>query len=144
MNSLCGLTVSAVRGTLQIDLMSEFSKENCGSDQINIPLLNSPADAILQVQTQRADAYMADAVVAQELATQSSKNSAAELDVVAFPKIQLPPAGMPVALDNKELQNVLVKAWDKIIASGEYSEILGKWHVEVLAVDKATINAGSN
>jgi len=143
MDTLCGLTVSATRGTLQVGLMEEFSKENCGSRQIKIPLLDSPAEAILQVQTKRADAYMADAVVAQELATQSSKNSESELDVIAFPKIQLPPAGMPVALDNKELQNVLVKAWDKIIASGQYSEILQKWNVEVLAVDKATINAGS-
>lgn len=143
MSSFCGLTVSATRGTLQIQLMQDYSKSNCGARPIQIPLLDSPSEAILQVQTHRADAYMADAVVAQYLADQSAKNKGSQLDVVQLPGVDLPPAGMPVRPDDKELQAALTKAWDNLIADGTYKAILVKWHVEALSIDKATVNAGS-
>ena len=57
-DSLCGLNVSVLEASAQVDILERFNTEECASKPIVITALATDADAMLQVQSGRADASL--------------------------------------------------------------------------------------
>ncbi len=62
---------------------------------------------------------------------------------VAGGQLQPGPYGIAVAKDNAVLRDLLAKALDQVIRSGDYEKVLTKWNVTAGAAENAVVNGGS-
>jgi polar amino acid transport system substrate-binding protein len=142
LESLCGKSVSTVRGSTQIALVDEQNAK-CAADHKS-PVQNlqytQPAEARLQVQNGRVAAFLGNSPVMVYLAKTAGNGTI--FDVVQ--KIYQPvPVGIAVPKNDVSLRGELVKALQAIIADGTYKKILEKYGVESGAITEPTVN-GAN
>jgi len=142
LESLCGKTVSTVRGSTQISLVDE-QNAHCSAD--HKPAVENleyaqPADARLQLQSGRVAAFLGNAPVLIYLAKTAGGGTI--FDVVAGKEYQPVPLGIGVAKTNTALRDALQKALRDVIADGTYRKILDKYGVAGGAVSEPTINGG--
>ena len=169
---LCGKNVAVLTASTQQKLLGEFNQKECAANPIKVTALPSDKDALLQVQTGRADAsFTQDAVAAYNAKTigggaqfevaNSERTFPAEwiasggYDVtdeflryakplVGEDMITLPtPVGMVFNKDETQLRDAVQAALKEVIAAGTYDQILQKYDLTSGALKDAPINSGT-
>ncbi len=125
---LCGLTVGAQVGTVQVDYMTEFNENECADNPIDIKTYPDNPTSVQELTLGRIDAQLSDDPVAAYAALQSN----GEL-IVASTGFDSAPYGIGVRKDSPELKMALEAALAAIIENGTYDSILEKWGQEDLA-----------
>jgi polar amino acid transport system substrate-binding protein len=133
-DDLCGLTVAVQEGTVQVDFLIGPADAPGGLDQkckdagkAGVTLIKQDTDpaAVQVLLAGQAEAEMADFPVAAYSASQNE----GKLQVVPN-QIEPAPYGIAVRESSTELSDALQKAFDAIVASGKYDEILEKWNLQ--------------
>lgn len=140
-DDLCGLRVSALEASTQVGLLDTFNKEQCASKPIDVMAMATDADAMLQVQSGRADAsFSQDAVARFNVA---AKGGSGKFEV-ANPEPLLPVVMGPMfTKDATELRDAVKAAVEKLMADGTYQQILDANNLGSGAMKEPTINGGT-
>jgi len=142
LESLCGKTVSTVRGSTQIALVDEQNSRCPADRKIENLEYAQPADARLQVQNGRVAAFLGNSPVMIYLAKTAGGGTV--FDVVAGKEYQPVPLGIGIAKSNVALRDELQKALRAIIADGTYKKILENYGVANGAIGEPTINGAKS
>ncbi|MFB7620947.1 ABC transporter substrate-binding protein [Kitasatospora sp. NPDC056181] len=141
LESLCGRTVAVQRGTVQDELATRQTAACLRTGkQLQIHRFESDDQALAEVAAGAAAADLNDYPVAQYNTTQPGRVGTFELAGSNF--LQAGPYGITVAKGNTALRDVIAKALDEVIHSGEYDKILAKWNLHRGAVSSAVVNGG--
>ncbi|MFL4474110.1 ABC transporter substrate-binding protein [Paeniglutamicibacter sp. MACA_103] len=135
---LCGETMAVLDNGYYMQLAEQFSKDCEAKDEKPIKILgfaNDP-EALLQVQNGRAAAGLNDYPVAVFRA----KESSGALEAIEIPGNSL--FGIAIDPKNEELVKLVQDTMNKLIENGTYTEILGAWGLDQMALPAATINQG--
>lgn len=137
-DTLCGLNVSSVEGSVYLGLLEEQNK-TC-DEPINITIFQDNANALLQVQTGRADATMYQTGVALYLikTDEASKN----LEVVDSEEYGKGYNAIAFNKENAELRDLVQAAVIALQEDGIYEDIHLSWGLTSNMVDEITINDG--
>lgn len=123
-DDLCGMTISAAAGTYEATTIAPEQTEKClaeGKPAVDVLLVQNTDNAILAVQSGRADIHLTSGAVAAGLA-----NADPKLDQ-AF-TVDLPIRnGYPIAKENEMLQNAVLEGIQVIQESGVQKLIMDKW-----------------
>ena len=133
-HSLCGVRAVAITGATGAGLVEEMSAEcaAAGLEPTEITLLDRSADALQQIIAGQADAFMDTA----ELMGYYEKQSGGKFVVVGEPVGQIN-IGAASLKENVELHEALKTAFDKVVESGRYAEVLSEWGLEAQDITKA-------
>ncbi|GID33191.1 ABC transporter substrate-binding protein [Paractinoplanes brasiliensis] len=129
--SLCGLVVSAERGTVQADLLKR-SQKACGSKPMTIKLYKTNADALVELRTGRAGAVLNDYPPAAYLA--SNTRTKAFYQLASETQYEPGRFGIAIAKDSTELRDAIQAAFDELVRTGVYTELLQRWGLESGAI----------
>ncbi|HIY64973.1 MAG TPA: ABC transporter substrate-binding protein [Candidatus Agrococcus pullicola] len=136
---LCGVTIAGVQGSLSLKYAEEQHTDcvDAGNDGIDLLAVQDANAAVLQVQTGRADALLNDYVIATYISQQDSQTELVGEPLV--PQFH----GAAVQKGNAELQDVLVAAFQEMMDSGTYLEILSEYGIEELAMESPVVNGAT-
>jgi polar amino acid transport system substrate-binding protein len=138
---LCGKNVAVLVSSTQERLLNEFNTKDCQSNPIKVTALPNDKDALLQVQTGRADAsFTQDAVGTYNAKTIGGGN---QFEVANAEPILPIPVGIVFDKDDTQLRDAYQAALKEIIANGTYDQILAKHDLSNGAMKDATINGGT-
>ncbi len=140
-DSLCGLNVSALEGSVQVDMLEQFNTDQCKSKPIVVTALATDADAMLQVQSGRADASFSQDAVARF--NVEAKGGSGKFEVANKEPLLPVLTGPMFTKSNSELRDAVKAAVEKLIADGTYADVLAQYKVESGAVKEPTVNAGT-
>ena len=141
-DDLCGKSVSVLVASTQEKLLGEFNTDQCASDKIKVTALPNDKDALLQVQTGRADAsFTQDAVGRYNSRTIGGGN---QFEVANSEPVLPVPVGIVFTKEDTELRDAFKAALEELIANGTYDEILEKNDLAGGANRDATINGGTS
>lgn len=139
---LCGKNVSVLVASTQEKLLGEFNQDECASDKIKVTALPNDKDALLQVQTGRADAsFTQDAVGRYNSRTIGGGN---RFEVANSEPVLPVPVGIVFTKEDTELRDAFKAALEELIANGTYDAILEKNDLTGGANKDATINGGTS
>ncbi|WP_449371755.1 ABC transporter substrate-binding protein [Arthrobacter psychrolactophilus] len=135
---LCGETMAVLDNGYYMQLADQFSKdcEAKGEKPIKILGFANDPEALLQVQNGRAVAGLNDYPVAVFRA----KESNGALEAIEIPGNSL--FGIAIDPKNEELISLVQDTMNKLIKDGAYTEILGAWGLDQMALPEATVNQG--
>ncbi len=139
LKDLCGKVVAVEEQTTQVDLLQRTQK-GCQGKRIDIRTYADNAAALVQLRTGRAVAVLSDYPPAVHVST--DQRTSAKYQLAASTQYEPSPYGIAVAKDQTQLRDVLRDALERLMRSGDYSDILQRWGVPSGAVESATINAG--
>lgn len=139
--SLCGLNVSALEASAQVDILEGFNAEECAGDPIVITALATDADAMLQVQSGRADASLSQDAVARF--NVEAKGGSGKFEVANAEPLLPVLSGPMFTKSNTQLRDAVMAAVEKMIADGTYLDILTKNNVASGAVKAPQVNGGT-
>lgn len=140
-DALCGRKVAVQLGSQQETTVAPSLNEDCkaaGKDAFQVITYNSGNEAVLAVISARADAVLTETISAAYAVTENPDDLAITDDEPLDPH--------PVALGMMKdtgLAEALQAALQSMMDDGTYAEILVEWGMDSLAVDAATINAGT-
>lgn len=135
---LCGRPVAVLKASTQEKLLEGFNKDECKDDPIDVTALQTDKDALLQVQTGRADAsFTQDAVGVYNAKTIGGGN---QFEIANSEALLPTPVGMVFTKEDTELRDAFKAALDELIANGTYAEILAKHDMSQGELDEAGIN----
>ncbi|MFC0546257.1 ABC transporter substrate-binding protein [Kutzneria chonburiensis] len=137
LDTLCGHTVSAQKGTTQADDLAARSAK-CTSDgklAITISEFQAQTDVTLALTSKRAEAMLADSPVVDYAIKQTN----GQLEKVGKSYANAP-YGVGVAKNKGELAKAVQGAIQALIDDGTYKKILDKWGVGAGAVTKSELN----
>jgi polar amino acid transport system substrate-binding protein len=137
LEDLCGATVAGAQGSLSLQLAEE-QDETCESDGeqgVDVLASHDANAALLQVQTGRADALVIDYTIAKYVSENEAKTEV--VGEPLFPQFH----GAAVKKGDEELRDALLAAFQELMDSGRYHEILADHRLEELALDEPVINA---
>jgi len=137
-DSLCGLDVASVQGTIFLGLLEEQNK-NC-DPKMNISIFPDSANALLQVQTGRSAATMYQTGTALFLI--ETDEAAANLEVIGNTEYGKGYNAMAFSKDNSELRDLVRDATQSLLDDGTYEDIHLTWGLSLNMVDEITINDG--
>ena len=141
-DDLCGKSVSVLVASTQEKLLGEFNTDQCASDKIKVTALPNDKDALLQVQTGRADAsFTQDAVGRYNSRTIGGGN---QFEVANSEPVLPVPVGIVFTKEDTELRDAFKAALEELVANGTYDEILEKNDLAGGANRDATINGGTS
>jgi polar amino acid transport system substrate-binding protein len=141
-SDLCGKNVAVLVSSTQEKLLGGFNENECKSNPIKVTALPNDKDALLQVQTGRADAsFTQDAVGTYNSKTIGGGN---QFEVANAEPIQPIPVGIVFDKSKTQLRDAFQAALKEIIANGSYDQILAKYGLESGAKKDATINGGTS
>lgn len=139
LDDLCGHSAAAEKGTTQADdLAAQATKcEKDGKAKLNVLTFPDQNGANLAVTSGRADAVLADAPVNAYAVKQS--NGALSLSGSEYGAA---PYGIaiPKSAEYKGLADAILGAVQKLIANGQYAQILTKWGLSTGAITESKIN----
>jgi polar amino acid transport system substrate-binding protein len=139
-DDLCGHPVAVLKASTQEKLLEGFNKDECKADPITVTALQSDKDALVQVQTGRADAsFTQDAVGVYNSKTIGGGN---QFEIANSEALLPTPVGIVFTKKDTELRDVVKAAIDELIANGTYEYLLAKHDMGQGAVDQAELNAG--
>jgi polar amino acid transport system substrate-binding protein len=140
-DDLCGKPVAVLVSSAQESLLNKFNKEQCASKPIAITSLPTDQDALIQVQSGRAVATFTQEPVGRYNAAQIAGGHAFEVanSQTLFPN----PLGFVFDKADTQLRDAWQAAVQSLIDDGTYADILKGRDLGTGAVDKATINAGT-
>jgi polar amino acid transport system substrate-binding protein len=136
--SLCGLNVSSVEGSVYLGLLEEQNK-TC-DDKMEITIFQDNANALLQVQTGRADATMYQTGVALYLI--KTDEASANLEVVDSEEYGKGYNAIAFNKDSAELRDLVQAALISLQEDGIYEDIHVAWGLTSNMIDEITINDG--
>jgi polar amino acid transport system substrate-binding protein len=137
-DSLCGLKVSSVEGSVLLGLLEEQNKK-C-STPIDITIFKDNATALLQVQNNRADATMYQTGIALYLI--KTDEAAKNLEVIDSEEYGKGYNAIAFSKDNSALRDLVRDALTALAADGVYDSIQDSWGLSANNVDEFTINDG--
>jgi polar amino acid transport system substrate-binding protein len=140
LSDMCGLAISAERGTVEADDATAASKacQTAGKQPIKILLFSDQNGANLAVSSGRAVASLADSQVAAYQVKLS--NGKFEL---AGEYVQPAPYGMACPKGNGLAQSV-VAALTELKSNGIYGKILDRWGISVGALSSFTVDGATS
>ncbi|WP_328955216.1 ABC transporter substrate-binding protein [Kitasatospora purpeofusca] len=140
LDDLCGRTVAVQSGTTQDEIVA---RQVAACTRANKPLtvhkFDSDAKALAEIAGGAAQAGLNDFPVAAHAAKNTDGGNRFE---VAGAQSRSNPYGIALRKEDTELRDVLAKAVDQLIRSGEYDKILAKWNVSAGAAQNAVVNGG--
>ncbi|AUY49866.1 ABC transporter substrate-binding protein [Streptomyces sp. CB01881] len=140
LDDLCGRTVAVQQGTTQDEIVA---RQVTACSRLNKPLtvhkFDSDAKALAEVASGAAVAGLNDFPVAAYAAKTTDGGNRFE---VTGAQSKSNPYGIALRKTDTELRDVLSKAVDELIRSGEYDKILAKWNVSAGAAQNAVVNGG--
>ncbi|MDQ1680707.1 MAG: polar amino acid transport system substrate-binding protein [Frankiaceae bacterium] len=137
--TMCGLTVAAEKGTVQIDEAKAQSKKCPAGKPITVNAFPDQTGVESALQAGRADAVLSDSPVNALLVS----TSGGKFEAVPGALYDSGPYGIAVPKDSPDLQKALQLALQAVIDSGQYKTILAKWKLSDGAIKTVTINAGT-
>jgi polar amino acid transport system substrate-binding protein len=139
---ICGKKVAVVRGGIQAQFLDAQTKKctDDGMSAIDILPFDGNSGEQLAVKQGQADAMLENYPTAVTFAQESK----GDLEVVPDLQVSKRYFGMVVPKKNTELRDTLQKAWQAIIDDGSYGDVLKKWNLSEIALDKAEINAADS
>ncbi|OYN99723.1 hypothetical protein CGZ95_10705 [Enemella evansiae] len=140
---LCGATMSTVRGSVQIAMVEKASTDCTagGKQTITINQLPSAADARLQVQNGRADAFIGNTPVLLYVAKTAGEGKVFSTAVLEGTGSYY---GIGVPKDKPEVRDALVRSLQQTMDDGTYQKVLAKYGLEQIALDKPLVNAATS
>ena len=139
---LCGKNVSVLVASTQEKLLGEFNADQCASDKIKVTALPNDKDALLQVQSGRAEAsFTQDAVGRYNARTIGGGN---QFEVANSEPVLPVPVGIVFTKESTELRDAFKAALEELIANGTYDQILEKNDLTGGANKDAAINGGTS
>jgi polar amino acid transport system substrate-binding protein len=138
--SLCGEVLAVVSGSQQEKRATAVSDAECDSTPIEIAPFAGAKDAITQVQSGRAAAFMAPRMILEGV-VESSSGAFAVTDA-DYPDY---PFAMGVTTDNANFADALAGALKVLVDNGTYADILAEWDVADIALttEQIGVNTGS-
>ncbi|GAA2131805.1 ABC transporter substrate-binding protein [Kitasatospora kazusensis] len=140
LDDLCGTTIALQRATTQATLAAHQSDAcNRAGKPLTVQQFDTDDQALAALSAGQAVADLNDFPVAAYDAQNVQGGNAFQ---VATAQLQPGPYGIAVAKGGGALEEVLVKALDQVIRSGDYEKILAKWNLSAGAAENAVINGG--
>lgn len=136
LGDLCGRTVAVQSGTTQADLAQAQARRCPPGRPMQVRLLDSGSQALLEVKYGRAHASLTDFPVAAYNAKVSSGGQ--DFQVVGG-QIEPGPFGIGVRKADAPLRDALRTALRQVIADGTYDRVLAKWNVTDGALKTAQV-----
>lgn len=138
MDSVCGLNISSVEGSVMLGLLQE-QNEKC-EEKMNITIFTDNAASLLQVQNERADATMYQTgTTAFLIKTSEASQNLMIIDNTEFGKGY---NAIAVSKDNSELRDLVQKALIELQDDGVYEQVHQTWGLERSMLDEITVNDG--
>jgi polar amino acid transport system substrate-binding protein len=137
-DSLCGLNVSSVEGSVFLGLLEE--KNQTCEDKMEITIFQDNANALLQVQTGRADATMYQTGVALYLI--KTDEASANLEVIDSEEYGKGYNAIAFNKDSTDLRDLVQAALISLKDEGIYEDIHVAWGLTSNMIDEITINDG--
>lgn len=134
---ICGKSLALVEGTISVSIAKKQS-ELCvsgGKKAVNIMLFPSAPQAVLQLQTGRAQANIAN----HNKGVLIAKKSHGKLEVTNY-IFDSSYEGIALAKGQPELLKALHGALTELWGNGEYHAIMKKWGSEATAINAPVIN----
>lgn len=137
-DDLCGRPVAVLKGSTQLKMLEDFNTKECADDAIKVTALPTDKDALLQLQTGRAEAtFTQDAVGAYNVKNIGGGNA---FEIANSEALLPTPVGMVFDKKDTALRDAISAALTAVIESGAYDEILAKYSLSGGAVDEPTLN----
>lgn len=138
LETLCGLKVSSVQGSVPLGLLQNQNKK-C-TNKMDIAIFPDNATALLQVQNGRADATMYQTGVASYLIKTDA--AAANLEVVENTEYGKGYNAMAFNKSSSQLRDLVQKALTELKTDGVYDEVHAAWGLDLNKIDTITVNDG--
>ena len=136
-SDLCGKKVAVQTATMQETAANKMAKQCKADGKPTLDVISSKlqTDVTTNVATGKADVFYADSPVAGYAISQTD----GELEMLGKAE-GIAPEGIVVKKGDKQMDEALQKALQKLIDDGTYMKILKYWGVEDGAIDKPEIN----
>ncbi|MFE2725178.1 ABC transporter substrate-binding protein [Kitasatospora sp. NPDC059327] len=140
LDDLCGRIVAVQQNTTQDEIVArQVLACGRGGKPLTVHKFDSDAKALAEVASGAAVAGLNDFPVAAYAAKTTDGGNRFE---VTGAQSKSNPYGIALRKEDTELRDVLAKAVDQLIRSGEYDKILAKWNVSAGAAQNAVVNGG--
>ncbi|MFE2108261.1 ABC transporter substrate-binding protein [Kitasatospora sp. NPDC059463] len=140
LDDLCGRTVAVQSGTTQDEIATRQVTACARTGRpLTVHEFDTDAKALAEVAAGAAQAGLNDFPVAAHAARNTDGGNRFE---VVGSQSRSNPYGIALRKEDTGLRDVLVKAVDQLIRSGEYDKILAKWDVAAGAAQNAVVNGG--
>jgi polar amino acid transport system substrate-binding protein len=136
---LCGKVVAVERETTQVDLLARTQK-NCGDSPIIMKTYSTNSDALVQLRTGRAVAVLNDLPTAIFLV--SDPRTGSDYQLAATTQYEPGLYGVVVAKSQPGLRDAVQGAFEELLRSGAYKDVLAKWGAGDGAVHRISVNSG--
>ncbi|MFF2657962.1 ABC transporter substrate-binding protein [Kitasatospora sp. NPDC058032] len=141
LDDLCGKTVAVQSGTTQEEILTRQTTACTRAGKpLTVHKFDTDPKALAEVAAGTAHAGLNDFPVAAYAAKTTDGGN--RLEVVTGSQSRSNPYGIALRKEDTELRDVLAKAVDQLIRSGEYDKILAKWDVAAGAAQNAVVNGG--
>lgn len=143
LTDLCGRSVAAVRGSVQIGLVEKASA-TCtaqGRPGITINQYANPPEARLQVQTGKNTAFLGNTPVMLYLA--KNADGGATFEAATAERYMEQPVGLIFAKGNAQLRDAVLGALAQLWADGTYARLLDQYGLRDLALERPTVNGAA-
>jgi len=138
LKDLCGRTVAVLTGSTQADALTALNAGECKAKPVNVTEFGTDADALAQVQADKADAELTQWSTGAYNAKQVGSGDVFE--VANSEVINPSPLGFVFPKGDVELVRAYQAALQSIIDDGTYAEILQKHDLSAGALTTATVN----
>lgn len=140
---LCGKTVAAKLGHAMIDYLQDYSKTNCGGNDIKISTFPDQTGVLLALKTKRVQAMVASNDFIAGLTDGTNPEVVGIYEGLQDSiQVKQTPAAFAVAKDGG-LAEPIKEAIDEIIRNGEYGKIMEKYQITGGAITQSQINAAT-
>ncbi|MFE7564681.1 ABC transporter substrate-binding protein [Kitasatospora sp. NPDC057500] len=140
LDDLCGKTVAVQSGTTQDEIVGRQAAACARTGkQLTVHRFDTDAKALAEVAAGAAQVGLNDFPVAAHAAKTTDGGNRFE---VVGSQSRSNPYGIALRKEDTALRDVLAKAVDQLIQSGEYDKILAKWNVTAGAAQNAVVNGG--
>ncbi|MBP1326497.1 polar amino acid transport system substrate-binding protein [Leucobacter exalbidus] len=137
-SDLCGLNVSVLDASHQLDVLQGLNEDLCKNDPMEILAFPADSDALQQLQSGRADTHLAQFPAAQYNAETFGEGETFE--AILLPELEPQTLGKAFRKDDPELRDAVLAAMNELIASGRYLEILTENNLESGAIEQSEVN----
>ncbi|MFE6869114.1 ABC transporter substrate-binding protein [Kitasatospora sp. NPDC057692] len=140
LDDLCGKTVAVQSGTTQDEIVArQVTACTRAGKPLTVHKFDTDAKALAEVAAGGAQVGLNDFPVAAHAAKNTDGGNRFE---VTGSQSRSNPYGIALRKEDAALRDVLAKAVDQLIRSGEYDRILAKWNVTAGAAQNAVVNGG--
>ena len=142
LEDLCGRTVVVTSGSTQVDLANTQSTActDGGGDAIDLLEVPDDPDAMLAMNSGRADAYLVN-TLAGSYAANTSDNADVELIDGVYDQVF---AGFVLPKDSTMLRDAVLAAMQSLIDDGTYAEVMSSYGLENNMIESSVVNAAGS